>query len=104
VDVPEITIDDLAEASEVPVLDVRTPEEYESGHVAGAVLIPMSELVDRVDEVPTGTLHVICATGARSRRAAEFLRVRGVDAKNVAGGTKAWLEAGRPVVAGSSPD
>ena len=103
-DVPEITIDDLAEARDVPVIDVRTPEEYEAGHVAGAVLIPMGELVDRVDEVPTGTLHVICATGARSRRAAEFLRVRGVDAFNVAGGTKAWVEAGRSVVTGSSPE
>jgi rhodanese-related sulfurtransferase len=40
---------------------------------------------------------VICATGARSGRAVEFLNKQGYDTVNVAGGSKAWLEAGHPV-------
>jgi rhodanese-related sulfurtransferase len=43
---------------------------------------------------------VICKVGGRSRKAAEFLRARGIDAVNVAGGTLAWIEAGEPVVTG----
>ena len=46
---------------------------------------------------------VICAVGARSARAAEFLMTHGVEAVNVAGGTKAWIGAGRPVETGEEP-
>ncbi|HLT68969.1 MAG TPA: rhodanese-like domain-containing protein [Acidimicrobiales bacterium] len=48
-------------------------------------------------------VYVICAAGARSRRAAEVMRARGVDAVNVAGGTNAWIDAGFEVARGSEP-
>ena len=101
--VPEISVEDLVvkQAAGAPIVDVREPDEWERVHVPGAVLIPLGELVERVDEVPdTGTVYVICATGARSERAAEHLRRIGIDAVNVAGGTKAWAAAGHPVESG----
>jgi rhodanese-related sulfurtransferase len=105
-DVPEIDVDDLAERREAGqvVLDVRTPGEYEEAHVPGVLFIPMDELVERIDEVPTdGPVPVICATGSRSHQVAEYLRNQGIDAMNVVGGTMAWMNAGFEVESGEAP-
>ncbi|MEA2844637.1 MAG: hypothetical protein QOJ69_2308 [Actinomycetota bacterium] len=102
----EVDIDQLesALAAGTPLIDVRENDEYLGGHVAGAKLIPMSEMMARADEVPTeGEVYVICLSGGRSLKVTEFLRGRGVDAYSVAGGTKGWYESGRPVVPGSEP-
>ncbi|MGI8808541.1 MAG: rhodanese-like domain-containing protein [Acidimicrobiales bacterium] len=104
---PEISIDELAAAragGPVPLVDVRQPEEYEAGHVPGAKLIPMADVVARVGEIPDeGPVYVICQTGARSQRAADYYRNLGIDAYNVAGGTKAWVEAGHETAHGPFP-
>ena len=104
--VPEIDVDqlDAGRRGGVPLIDVRQPDEYDAAHVPGARLIPLGEVAARVGEVPTdGPVYVICQTGARSARATDFLRRQGIDAKNVAGGTKAWIESGRTVARGSQP-
>jgi rhodanese-related sulfurtransferase len=105
VEIAEITVDELDErrAQGGVVLDVRQPDEYEEGHVPGAVLIPLGEVPDRVAEVPDGDLYIICARGARSLKAAEFLATQGRVGTNVAGGTIAWVESGRSVVTGTEP-
>ncbi len=83
------------------MIDVRQPDEYDAGHVPGAKLIPLAEVGMRVSEVPVeGPVYVICLSGGRSARATEFLRRQGVDAKSVAGGTKAWIDSGRAVAQG----
>ena len=105
-DIPQIDVATLAEAhaAGATVLDVRNPDEYEAGHVPGAQLIPLPELVARVDEVPAGDpLYVICAVGGRSQKACEHLAGTGRTVANVAGGTKAWIEAGHDVTSGSRP-
>lgn len=103
---PEVDVAQLDEAMTqgAPVIDVRQPDEYDAVHVPGAKLIPLGEVAFRIDEVPTdGPVYVICATGVRSQKAAEFYRARGIDARNVAGGTKAWVESGRPATRGPLP-
>jgi rhodanese-related sulfurtransferase len=103
VTVPEIDVDELeaVRSAGAVLFDVREPDEYDDAHVPGAVLVPLATVPERVDEFPTeGAVYIICASGGRSRRAAEFLRGNGVDAVNVAGGTKAWLAAGKPHVRG----
>ena len=104
--VPEVDLDqlDAVRGGGAPVIDVRQPDEYEAGHVPGARLIPLNEVPTRMGEVPAdGTVYVICQTGGRSARATEFLRAQGIDARNVAGGTKAWVESGRAVARGPQP-
>ena len=100
----EVTTAELATAMEAGavVYDVRETHEYVKGHVPGVVLLPMSEIEQRWEEIPAdqGTVYMICATGARSGRVAEALRNAGRDAVNVAGGTKAWAEEGRPLERG----
>lgn len=106
--VPEVDVDELdrARAAGATLIDVRNPVEYDEVHVPGAVLIPLPEVPDRLGDLPaTGgrPLYVICRTGPRSHRAAEYLIANGVDAVNVAGGTLAWVESGRPFATGRDP-
>ncbi len=103
---PEIDIDELAtgRAAGIPVIDVRQPEEYEAVHVPGAKLMPLADVVARLAEIPRqGPVYIICQSGQRSLRATEFLRNQGVDARSVAGGTKAWAEAGHETARGPLP-
>jgi rhodanese-related sulfurtransferase len=99
-DVPEIDVTELANrrADGAPLIDVRSPGEYAGGRVPGAQLIPLAEVAERIDEVPTdATVYVICARGPRSAKAVAHYRSCGIDAVNVAGGTVAWIDAGLPI-------
>lgn len=102
---PEIDIEGFAARREQAfLLDVRELAEYVSGHVPGAVLIPLGELAGRVGELPGDrTVHVICASGNRSLRAAHALVTQGIDAVSITGGTAARVRSGRPVATGSAP-
>ncbi len=90
----------------VTVLDVREPIEWHHGHIEGAVHVPLTEVPGRVDELPTDQqLLVVCKVGGRSSQATAFLREKGFEAINLAGGMIDWAEAGRPMVgdAGGPP-
>ncbi|MGK3954937.1 MBL fold metallo-hydrolase [Arthrobacter sp. R4] len=65
------------------VLDVRRTDEYDGGHVAGAVNIPLHELLGRMAEIPAGRVWVHCATGYRSGVAASLLQRAGRDVVHV---------------------
>ncbi|MDH4169378.1 MAG: rhodanese-like domain-containing protein [Acidimicrobiia bacterium] len=101
--VPEIDVDQLETllAAGATVIDVREPHEYTEARIAGVRLVPLETVPEQVDQFPReGPVYLVCAMGGRSFRAAEFLRGQGVDAVNVAGGTKAWIEAGKPFQTG----
>jgi rhodanese-related sulfurtransferase len=81
------------------LLDVREGVEWEQGHAPHAVHIPMSQLSDRVGELPRDrTILCVCHVGARSAVVADALNRAGWRARNVAGGMEAWAAAGYPVV------
>lgn len=77
------------------LLDVRTNEEWESGHAAGAIHIPVTDLLSgTVDALTPGKkVYVYCLSGGRAARSVEYLRHKGYDAENV-GGLADWLRAG----------
>lgn len=105
--VSEVDVKELAtaRADGALVVDVREPDEYVAGHVPGARLIPLGVLPARTAELPRGErVYVICASGARSYQAAQYLANAGYDAASVAGGTTAWRSAGNPVVTGAHQD
>lgn len=99
-----MTVDQLPiELDGLTVVDVREPNEWQAGHLAGSVLLPMSELGARIDEIPTeGQVLVVCAVGARSARVVQYLVAQGVDAMNLDGGLVEWQAAGRPLVSESN--
>lgn len=77
------------------LLDVREDDEWAAGHVAGAMHVPLGQLAERADEVPEHRqVVVVCRAGGRSARATEFLAASGFNAVNLAGGMRAWAEAG----------
>jgi rhodanese-related sulfurtransferase len=96
----EANVDELAAelARGARLIDVREPGEYDSGHVPGAVLIPLGDVPDNIERFRgEGPAYLICRTGGRSMRACEYLAGFGIDAVNVAGGTLAWELSGREV-------
>lgn len=90
---------------ETILVDVREPEEYQMGHVPGAVSIPQADLASRLAELPKQQpILVICQAGMRSLRCAQFLRQMGYSkVASVSGGTGGWSAAGRSLVTGELP-
>ena len=80
------------QVDDLTILDVRQPKEYEAGHIPGAVLMPLPELTDLMQRIDrTRPVMVYCASGGRSRMAAQLLSGQGFDhIINVAGGFNAW--------------
>ena len=99
---PEISIEDFAaEHADGTTVDVRERGEYAQGHVPGALLMPMGQLVSRLDEIDRSSrVHVICASGNRSKAMTDLLVAQGFDAVSVSGGTQAWIASGRAVGVG----
>jgi rhodanese-related sulfurtransferase len=85
------------------VLDVREPDEWAAGHIAGATLIPLGSLEIRLGELPSDRdIVVVCRSGNRSARGRDILRANGLErSTSMAGGMNDWVSAGLPVETGS---
>jgi len=99
--VPAMLAEELASSSPFFVLDVRTPREWHSKHIAGSLNIPLNHLGERLAELPSGRkILVHCAGGYRSSIAASILQQNGFgDLSELAGGIAAWEAAKLPVQA-----
>jgi sulfur-carrier protein adenylyltransferase/sulfurtransferase len=84
------------------LIDVREPAEWQQERIAEATLVPRASVAERIQElVPDRSRRVLlhCASGNRSARAADALSELGYeDVASVAGGIKAWKQAGLPVL------
>ena len=92
------------ERDEVTVLDVRPREEFEAGHIPGAVSIPLDELRERLDELPRGAEVVAYCRGpycVLAPQAVELLAERGIPARRLDEGLPEWRLAGLPVAVGA---
>ena len=98
--VPTVSVDGVPNPlpDGLAVVDVREPDEWEAGHIEGAVHIPLSELVARVGDLPDGQTLVVCKVGGRSAQAVAYLTQRGYDVVNLDGGMLDWHGTGRPMV------
>lgn len=98
VSIPEVSVDQVP--TDGVLLDVRESDEWAAGHAPGAVHVPMTQLAERLDDVPDGSpVYVICRSGGRSARVTAYLTQQGWDAVNVAGGMGRWARSGRPMEA-----
>ena len=90
---------DAWQAGEVAIVDVREEREHDTTRVPGIPLIPMSELQDRLEEIPTGLpLVILCRSGNRSATVTDFLNDLGDygEVANLEGGILAWAANGLP--------
>jgi phage shock protein E len=97
----DITVAELNERLErkddLVIFDVRTKEEYEgeTGHLPGAILIPVQELQNHyhdLDSLKSKEIVAYCRSGVRSARASKFLGEKGFKVLNMVGGIIAWNE------------
>jgi rhodanese-related sulfurtransferase len=99
--VEEADVADASAAVEAGALlvDVREDFEWSAGHALGAIHLPMMQVPTRMEELPRDApIYLICATGNRSGRVAEYLTQNGFSRPiNVRGGTVAWQRAGLPI-------
>ena len=83
------------------LVDVRTAAEFKSGHVAGAINIPLAELERRLKKISQKRpVVVICQTGNRSRFGSAILGAAGYEVYNLKGGTSLWQSKGLPTKKG----
>lgn len=93
----------LQKDTKILLLDVRTPGEYRQVRLAGARLIPIEQLLQRIDELPRDRpIIVYCAVGARSSQVLRYLAGQGYpEVYNLYGGIAAWQLRGLPVLKGA---
>jgi rhodanese-related sulfurtransferase len=100
--VTELTVQEAHSAwsaGELAIIDCREEDEHEATRIDGVPLIPMSEFLARVDELPADTpLAIICRSGSRSAQVADYLSATGEhgEVANVEGGIIAWAAVGFP--------
>ncbi|WJY27046.1 MULTISPECIES: rhodanese-like domain-containing protein [Sporosarcina] len=81
----------LEEGQQVNMIDVREADEIATGKITGAVHIPLGEIPARMEELDKSKPYtIICRSGGRSGRAAEFLEEQGYDVTNMTGGMLSW--------------
>lgn len=91
---------EMLDSGDAVAIDVRREDEYEAGHIKGALWIPVDDVIPRFAELPEdGKLLFICAVGARSGLAAEYAAAMGATQDrlfNIEDGTPTWIEKGMP--------
>ena len=82
-----------SEVGEHKLLDVRSKSEFAAGSIPGAINIPVDELRERIGEVPTHDVLVLCQVGQRGHTATLLLNELGISAKNLDGGYRTWVNS-----------
>jgi hydroxyacylglutathione hydrolase len=100
VSIPQITVHELKDrADEVQILDVRSPDEFEKGHIPNAIHIFLPELITKARTLKKQTpVAVYCDSGYRASLATSILKPMGFDVMNVPGSWQAWKNAEYPIV------
>ena len=98
---PEEVYEIIQNEEDYFIVDVRTREEYDSGHIEGALLLPIQELEDRLTELPVDKpIIVYCQSGDRSSTAANILVENGFKQVYDMGGIGDWTAKAYPVIVG----
>jgi rhodanese-related sulfurtransferase len=87
----------LSDHAPMQALDVRSAAEFATGHVPGAVNIPMEQVEGRMEGLRPGPLVLICESGKRAEIVAGWLAGRR-EVTLLEGGIRAWRNAGYPLV------
>ncbi|MDZ7646230.1 MAG: rhodanese-like domain-containing protein [Cytophagales bacterium] len=75
-----MNVEKIIQNQEGTIVDVRTPGEFQGGHVAGSINIPVNELSQRIEELKSlkSPLVLCCASGGRSAMAAHLLKQQAI--------------------------
>ena len=88
-----------ASGRQAQLIDVRSATEFASGHIPGAINIPLEQVESRTADLSTSEpVVLVCQAGTRAQLAAELLRHTPANLIVLKGGTGAWMSAGNPTV------
>lgn len=93
---------ETVKVTEVPedaqIVDVRSQMEWDDGHAAGSIHIPMEEIPSRYGELDLDSdIYLMCRSGGRSTQVATWLEENGIDTIVITGGMIDWEHFGRPI-------
>jgi phage shock protein E len=101
ISIDAVRLSGLVAQDKAVLIDVRTPEEFAQGHIAGAVNLPLQDFDPKAVPHEAGKQTVLyCRSGRRSEAAATQMVAAGQAAVHLGGGIAAWEKAGRPVTPG----
>ena len=85
-----MTAENIIKEKKGTIVDVRTPAEFQGGHVAGSINIPLQEITSRMDEVKSLKTPIVlcCASGGRSGQVHGFLAQQGIECVNAG----SWMD------------
>jgi rhodanese-related sulfurtransferase len=85
-----MNIEQIIKAKKGTIVDVRTVQEFNSGHAEGSINIPLQEVQRRLDELKNlaQPLVLCCASGGRSGQATQYLKQQGIECYNAG----SWLD------------
>lgn len=101
-----INLEDLKDIYDLPyiaIVDIRSNDAFNEGHIPGSINIPVDQLKDNIDKIPQNkSLYVVCEKGGQSIGATILLAGQGVPACCVtSGGMRHWIEKGLPITNGA---
>lgn len=106
--ISEISVNQLADfiSKGSRVVDVRESNEYQAGHIPGAILVPLATVPENTAVFKSDqNVFIVCRSGARSMQACEFLHENEVtNVVNVEGGTMGWIAMGHDIITGDKPN
>ncbi|GAA5189374.1 rhodanese-like domain-containing protein [Rugosimonospora acidiphila] len=102
--IPDVSSSQLPD--DAYLIDVREDDEWQAGHAPTAVHLPMTQLPERLDEVPRdGDVVIVCRSGHRSSEVVRFLLSQGYEnVRNLTDGMFGWVAASRPLVSEDGGD
>ena len=102
--IPDVSSTQLSD--DAYLIDVREDDEWQAGHAATAVHLPMNQLPERLGEVPRDAdVVIVCRSGHRSAEVVRYLLAQGFgNVRNLTDGMFGWAAAGRPLVSEDGHD
>ncbi len=85
------------------VIDIRTPDAFATGHIVGAISLPLGDIktkIKKIEKFKSQPIVIVCATGVDSSKAASLLKEYGFQTHILTGGIRAWRNAEMPLVKG----
>jgi len=92
---------ELEAGEDFKILDVRTKEEYDAGHIKGSIFLAIEDVENEIENLipdKNAKIYIVCRSGGRSAMAQSILKEKGyTNTKNIVGGMLEWQEKGLPI-------
>ena len=91
--IENISIADLQKIKNIKIIDIRSIEKYNNGHIENAINIPLEQLLIKFNKLLSRNekYYIYCQKGVQSKKICQILKNNGFKAINILGGYEAWI-------------